>query len=177
MKGALIVLALFLALGAGGYYFIRSQGYTLSNLPIPTPPPIPTARPAATPDAMENDEMMIEETGTITGSISFPSEGIPENLEVCAETVPTADEYCTDDHIAGETFEYGVGYMLEVPAGDYYVYAHIPGEEQKAYYSEFVTCGLTASCPSHDPIEVSVSVGETEKGVDPGDWYAPQANL
>jgi len=46
-----------------------------------------------------------------------------------------------------------------------------PGDDYKAYYSEFVTCGLSVNCPSHKPIPVAVKTGETVNDIDPQDWY------
>ena len=117
------------------------------------------------------------QTGTIEGSLSYPSEGIPENLKICAEDIETKKQYCTDKHLKSSTYQYGQGYQLQVPAGKYEVFAFLPeNPETKAYYSEFVTCGLSINCPSHQPISVTVSVGELINNIDPQDWYAPQTN-
>jgi len=110
--------------------------------------------------------------GTIEGSLSYPSEFIPFDMEVCAQNVSTRELYCTSEHIKNSKYTYGVGYKIEVPAGDYYVYAStqmVPG--YKAYYSESVTCSQGSGCFSHDPIRVKVSSGKTVSGVDPQDWY------
>jgi hypothetical protein len=109
-------------------------------------------------------------TGFIEGSLSYPSEQIPPET-VCAENISTGKETCTDDRINDTKYQYGVGYKLEVPAGNYHVYAKVEGLDQKSYYSEFVTCGLDISCTSHDPITVTVTNGKTTTGVDPQDWY------
>jgi len=45
------------------------------------------------------------------------------------------------------------------------------GNGYKAYYSEFVTCGLSVDCASHEPIIVEVKSGQTTDGVNPQDWY------
>ncbi len=115
----------------------------------------------------------VEELATITGSLSFPSEFLPEHMTVCADNVSTAEEICTDEHLEDDSFLYGFGYLLNVPAGSYYVYAYDPDGDNsyKAYYSEFVTCGLSVDCTSHEAILVTVLSGETAENVDPGDWY------
>jgi len=113
-------------------------------------------------------------TGTIKGSLSFPSEFIPENMRICAAGTTSEKEYCTIDHLQGtrEEFTSGLGYEIEVPSGEYFVYASLPeNPERKAYYSEFVTCGYANKCPSHQPIRVTVKAGITVDKVDPGDWY------
>ncbi len=108
--------------------------------------------------------------GTITGSLSFPSEEIPE-MTVCAEAINTKEEFCTNERMTGDDYQYGLGYNLYLPAGEYFVYAKLANDPYKAYYSEFVTCGLSVDCPSHQPIKVTVTAGETTSGVDPQDWY------
>lgn len=114
--------------------------------------------------------------GTITGSISYPSEFIPEKLTVCAENVYNRGVFCTQDKIKDSSYEYGVGYKLNLPEGSYYVYAYLPNEDldkvaYKAYYSEFVLCGLEYSCQSHDPVLIDVKAGSVVSDVDPQDWY------
>ena len=117
--------------------------------------------------------------GTITGSLGYPSESIPP-MGVCAEAVEGIDQYCTYKIIEGERFTYGYGYELTVPPDDYYVFAHLitKGNEQigytdedKAYYSDFVACGLSVECSSHEPIAVSIGRNDNAQGIDPIDWY------
>ena len=115
--------------------------------------------------------------GVITGSLGYPSEGIPENMEVCAVEFGAMGAHCSNEHLKDVSFTYGVGYRLTLPAGEYYVYAYLPnlpdatGQIYKAYYSEFVTCGMDVSCTSHEPIKVTVKQGEVTQNVDPQDWY------
>lgn len=113
-------------------------------------------------------------TGIIRGSVSFPSQGIPEGMVVCAVPTDQQPSICTSELLEGD-FTYGLGYELQLPAGEYLVYATVENDPNstKAYYSEFVTCGLMAECPSHTPIPVTVLPGQTIEGIDPGDWYAP----
>ena len=116
-------------------------------------------------------------TGTIEGSMGFPSQGIPKDIIVCAENTETKDEICTDQRGEGGT---GIGYAIaDVPVGTYLVYERfIEGtgngfEGDRAYYSEYVVCGISVECEDHTPIEVSVTAGETTTGIDPVDWYTP----
>ena len=112
--------------------------------------------------------------GKIHGKLSYPSEMIPEDMVICAENPESARSFCTGDRVMnGE--EPTNEYELEVPAGVYQVFAYLPANPStRAYYSEFVTCGLLATCPSHTPIEVTVKSGEVVNDVDPGDWYVIQ---
>ena len=45
-------------------------------------------------------------------------------------------------------------------------------KNRKAYYSEFVTCGMnTKVCLSHEPITVSVTTEVIIENINPWDWY------
>ena len=123
----------------------------------------------------EEQEEEIIENATISGSVSYPSEYIPETMIVCAENNLTAEEYCSEGLIEDNSYMYGYGYELSVPAGAYYVYAIVPDFDPnyKAYYNEYVTCGLSVECESHDPILVTLLPGQSATEIDPMDWYAP----
>lgn len=108
--------------------------------------------------------------GYVNGSLSYPGEGIPASLMVCADDVSMAMTYCTYDRVSGSQYEYGIGYTLPLKPGTYNVYA--VESTLTGLYSEFVTCGMDAStCSSHASIPVTVVAGQTVKGVDPMDWY------
>lgn len=111
-------------------------------------------------------------TGVIEGALGYPGEEIPGDMKVCAENLVTKHQYCTATHIESKRYRYGVGYRIEVPEGRYHVFATTASlKGHRAYYSEFVTCGLRVSCPSHAPIVVTVLAGQTVSAVDPHDWY------
>ncbi len=115
--------------------------------------------------------------GSIGGALGYPSEVIPEDIKVCALNIETTKETCTSEHIKDAKFSTGTGYLVSVTPGDYYVYAEHAGmtdnkgDVYKAYYSEFVTCGLNANCTSHEPIKVTVASGQNIEKIDPQDWY------
>lgn len=119
-----------------------------------------------------------QQTATITGELSYPSDFDFPRMIVCAEAVAAGSIHCTDKRIQNRRSN-KVTYKLRVPAGSYYVFATVvngddPVEDvrgYKAYYSEFVKCGLKVDCPSHDPVKVSVRAGQTITGINPGDWY------
>ncbi|MFA5134514.1 MAG: hypothetical protein WC505_01865 [Patescibacteria group bacterium] len=117
--------------------------------------------------------------GSISGSVSYPSEMLPF-MGICAETVDGADQYCTYELVPDGSSLSGYGYELAVPPDEYYVFAHEVAagnesvgyvDEYRAYYSEFVTCGLEYTCPSHKPIPVEVARNQYLQGIDPTDWY------
>ncbi len=109
-------------------------------------------------------------SGTITGALSYPSDFIPEDLTVCAEDISTKKLHCTSRKTrSGKRYSY----TLTAPAGEYFVFARTKEMQGvRAYYSDFVTCGLDAKCKSHKPIKVVVNPGATTKSVNPQDWYA-----
>jgi|GEM_PF-2044312 len=120
------------------------------------------------------------QTGIIEGSLGYPSESIPDAMKVCAENVKTKEITCTAEQIRNRKYSSGVGYKLKVPAGTYQIFASLTdpnglgssyAPDYRAYYSDFVTCGLVYGCPSHNPINVTVSEGQTISKIDPVDWY------
>ncbi len=137
--------------------------------------PAPTIIPVT--QALTSTTSTSNQKGTIEGSLSYPSEMLPENMEVCAENVEAQQTICTTEKIKDKKYTYGTGYKLQVPAGNYFVYARIPKNDYTAYYDEFVTCGLQASCPSHKPIEIEVKANQTTSKVDPQDWYNIEPSL
>ena len=138
-----------------------------------------------TPIQIELSKIMPhDKTGFIEGSVAYPSEdGNPSDMKIYAENITTQKTYMVPLSTVNEpnTFTDETKYKIEVPAGTYYVYAmtsHMKGrEDYMSYYSEFVTCGLNVKCPSHEPIKVSVTVGNTTSKIYPDDWYNPQSTL
>lgn len=139
-----------------------------------------TATPTIIVSATSTAIPVREETGRaiFEGSLSYPSEGIPDDLGVCAEEVKTKISFCTNEHLKDMKYSSGFGYKLEVSSGEYYVYAITSSmRNYKAYYSEFVTCGLKAECKSHEPILVEIKDGDYKNGIDPQDWYMPSSEV
>ena len=103
--------------------------------------------------------------GRITGSLSYPSDYLPDDMKVTAVPLSGGGTYST-------TKKRGNRYTLTLPAGQYYVYATTQDfVAYKAYYTEMVTCGLSINCHSHKKIMVNVKAGTTTAKVDPQDWY------
>ena len=118
--------------------------------------------------------------GVIEGSLSYPSEYIPDDMTISAENLATKKIYSTNQHLMAKKYQYQVGFKLTVPPGDYHVFAQLPdpgrhgaeyAKNYRAYYSEFVKCGMSVNCKSHAPITVKVKSGKTVSGIDPQDWY------
>ena len=110
-----------------------------------------------------------QERGVITGQLSYPSDFIPPDLTVCAIDLANRQEHCTARKTRSGRFH---TYRLEVPAGNFHVYARTKEMAGvRAFYNEFVTCGLDARCKSHKPINVTVKAGATVGMINPQDWY------
>jgi hypothetical protein len=107
-------------------------------------------------------------TGKIAGSLSYPSDYLPADLQVCAEETTSGEVICKGGFP-------DKSYVLELPVGTYHVWARTDDYEAgyRAYYNEAVRCGLDAACNDRRAIDVAVKAGETVTGVDPADWYAP----
>lgn len=175
MQKVSIVILILAVLSFIGY-ISYDQLITKRELPqniIQKPTLEPTIYPSPNATILPTDIPSKNEGGTIEGSISFPSETIPADLVVCAETLQGVQVKCTNEHIENIKYTYRVGYKMELPTGKYYVYSQVPSMQTgyKAYYNEFVTCGLSVNCTSHKNIIVEVMEGETLTGIDPQDWY------
>jgi len=106
--------------------------------------------------------------GYIEGTYSFPADYIPKDMKIVAHNVVTGEEF--DVHYNGEA-----QYKMKVPVGEYFVYAQTAEmEEYRAYYTDFVTCGLSVNCPSHNKIKVEVVAEKTTVNVDAADWYGSE---
>lgn len=133
---------------------------TLAPTPTDTPTPTPTI---GVPTATSRP------TGSISGKLGYPSQGIPP-LRIVAMNTLTGEYYWQNTVTNQSTYSFP-----ELPVGKYRVLAYVIAQPSRTFYagySEFVTCGLLASCPSHALITVEVKAGQDTPNVDPIDWYA-----
>ncbi len=142
---------------------------------IPTCPACPTATVAptsTTPTAIPATATPQVRNGALSGSLSFPSEGIPA-LRIVAMN-PLTGVYYWQNTAAGQNF-----YRFDdIAPASYYVLAYDIANPSKSFfgaYSQFVPCGLTAACTDHTLIAVEVKAGEETKNINPADWYADPA--
>ncbi len=128
-------------------------------------------------DSKSNNNQTITQNNVsywfIEWSLSYPSDWIPADMKICAQNTTTQALICTTDHINSNQYTYWIGYKLKVPVGNYYVYAQVQSwnNNYKSYYSDFVICWLKAECPSHNPIQVSVTQNNISTNINPRDWY------
>lgn len=151
--------------------------------------PATTKTTAQTPKTDVNTAPPQTPQGTITGTPSYPSEGLPADEKVCAVNITnTALVYCdnigqrqtkptcsvTDTNCQNPPL---VKFSIKVPAGEYYVYATAEKElpNYKAYYDQFAACGNSVNCSAEGHkqyIKVAVTANAVIDNVDPSDWYA-----
>lgn len=107
-------------------------------------------------------------TGSITGSLSYPSEYIPAQ-RVFAFQVGSENYFYVD------AAENQTSYTIEnLPVGYYTIVAYRLDGRLAGGYTQAVPCGLTVNCNNHEMIEIPVNRGQVVTGIDPADWYAPE---
>lgn len=161
----ILVLIIVGLLGFIGWNYMQQNGK--NNKSADAAQTASTKKATPTPAAVEY--------GTIKGKASYPAEALPADEEVCAQKIDdaSAKPVCIN---VGKTQT--INYELKVPTGDYYVYstsAQFPTANYRAYYNEYVKCGLQYTCPASGHlqyIKVSVAKDALVSSVDPGDWYA-----
>lgn len=104
-------------------------------------------------------------TGFVSGSVCYPSEGIPPMTVYLQESG-------SQTYTAVPIAQNQGSFNAEVPVGSYTAYAWLPDFSIGGSYSQAVPCGLLASCTDHSLITFEVSGGLTTEGVDVCDWYA-----
>ncbi len=124
-----------------------------------------------------------ENLGVIKGVLAHEKNPLPLGLLACAETKTGDNLYCINHRNDGN-------YELEVPAGDYYVFAletcYPPINNGRlsacpsnvAYYTEFVKCDPNEAdnqCP-HDKVVVTVPAMDTVDNINPVDWFKDKNN-
>lgn len=127
------------------------------------------------------------QTGKITGKLTYPSEYVPPEMIVCVKNTGSGATFCSNERASrlskskiGFKLNFrGTFYEVRLPAGTYYIYATFPRgkaptsdmEGIRAFYNEFVKCGMNVKCKSKKPIALKVAAGRTVRGITLGDWY------
>jgi hypothetical protein len=148
--------------------------------PISSDTPAPTVAAATTTPATTSvpttaGTAQPASTGTISGIFAYPAEGNPA---VTIYAVSTTDRsvffsVAIPRSTPGSTTKPPYS-ITGVRPGTYYLIAYTDGSDAAGgAYTEFVKCGLNASCSDHTLIGVTVGAGQTVRDIDVSDWYAP----
>jgi len=104
--------------------------------------------------------------GSITGSLCFPSEGIPP-LDIYLQNVATTKLTHMTTPANQMTYEFE-----NVSPGDYIAFAYPQGQDHiGGGFTKAVPCGLSVDCEDHSPIVLEVTEDSTLSGADICDWY------
>jgi len=182
----ILVLVIVVLVGAVGFLVYKNHNNTTTASVAPT-----TTKTAATVSTKTGTPTQpIVQYGTISGTPSYPSEGIPADEKACVVSVADSSKiYCdnigekqtkpTCSPVADANCDAPalVKFSIKVPTGDYFVYATAEKElpNYRAYYDEYSKCGNSVNCPITDHkqyIKVTVTPNATVENADPGDWYA-----
>lgn len=157
---------LFIGIVVGNFIVIPG----LKKVPESSSPTPALEGSAPAPSATESVTSTQDSKGKISGYLIYPSDHIPPQMGVCAELVSnTTIKTCVKQIVDPKFPITGVGYEMSLEPGQYYVYSFLG--DWKAYYNEFVTCGLKAECTSHNKIPVTITSGSSNDQILPHDWY------
>ncbi|MBI2616704.1 hypothetical protein HYW55_01060 [Candidatus Gottesmanbacteria bacterium] len=112
--------------------------------------------------------------GAITGVLGYPSEVIPA-LVVYAFKEGAGSMYFSVETKPNQ----GTFTIPNVDPGSYTVVAYVKDGPStlSGGYTKAVACGLKVECTDHSLVIVEVKEGETVKGVEVRDWYAPEGTF
>lgn len=120
--------------------------------------------------------------GKISGKLTYPGEGIPRDLVLCVKflDVVNAPVYCSNNsrtRLSSASISFklnisGASYVVNLPSGNYLIYATTAAMSGvKAYYDEFIKCGMSVNCTSKRPITVKVKPGASVGNIMVGDFW------
>jgi hypothetical protein len=127
------------------------------------------SRPTAAPSTAQPTS-----TGAITGMAGYPAEGHP-GLTIYAISTSDRSVYFSVDIPRSTVPTTAPPYTITgVRPGTYHLFSYAEGNDRAGgAYTEYVKCGLRASCSDHSLIDVAVRAGETVRDIDVTDWYGP----
>jgi hypothetical protein len=125
----------------------------------------------APPGVFPPDPTVAQAAGSISGSLSYPSEFIPP-LRIVAFEIRSGAFFYIDTAQNQTTYT-----ISGLPPGVYQVVAYVIGMNLAGGYTQAVPCGLTAECTNHTLIPINLNPGDNLTGIDPGDWYAPPGSF
>jgi hypothetical protein len=134
---------------------------------------VATVAPATTTPAATASTAQPAAAGTITGLVAYPAEGHPAITIIAFSKTDRSIFFLVD--IPQATVPPKTPYTITgVRPGTYNVFAYAMGNDRAGgAYTQYVKCGLNASCSDHSLIDVTVRAGETVRDIDVSDWYGP----
>ncbi len=109
-------------------------------------------------------------TGAISGTLGYPAGSQPAMVVYAVRMDTNLFHYYSVR--AGEN--QGSFTIGGLPPGVYSVVAYLESDPARAgAYTQFVLCGLAATCSDHSLVSITVRAAETVQGVKVLDWYAP----
>ncbi|MFA6532569.1 MAG: hypothetical protein WCT22_01050 [Patescibacteria group bacterium] len=164
MKTFLVAFAFFL-LGLGAFWgYGKYQRLVDENNRLKT---VEKTIPASAANDLPTPTLA-DIRGKITGSLGYPSEGIPELTVYAFDTLDQKKYFTVDTQVNQNSFT-----ITNVDPGSYFVVAYPKKYDASGSYTKAVPCGLSVECTDHTMIDVIVNPGETASGVEVRDWYAP----
>jgi len=122
------------------------------------------------------------QTGKISGKLTYPSDGIPPDTVLCVIDAASngSAAICSNAgrkalltaNVAFKLNFRSATYEVSLPAGSYFIFSmtrEMSGH--RAYYNEFVKCGMSVECKSTKRIAVRVKPRITTRGITVGDYW------
>jgi hypothetical protein len=114
--------------------------------------------------------------GAISGLVGYPAEGHP-GLTVYAISTTDKTVWFSVEIPRGTDPAKPAYTISGVRPGTYNLFAAAEGNERTGgAYTQYVKCGMNASCSDHTLIDVAIRAGETVRDIEVSDWYAPSSN-
>ena len=104
--------------------------------------------------------------GSISGNLSYPSEGIPPLYVIAFNR--DSDAYYWVMTVKNQTT-----YQIDnLPVGVYHVVAYVqPGGELVGAYDQAYLCGMQQGCDDNSLVDVNVQANVVTPNINPGNWY------
>ena len=109
--------------------------------------------------------------GSISGTLSYPSEGIPP-LRVVAFNIDGLSYRFVETLANVGTYQ-----ITGLAPGTYHVVAYSMDGTIAGGYTPAVACGLSVICTEHSLLDVVVLAGQDTPNIAPSDWYAPDGSF
>jgi hypothetical protein len=180
-----LLVVLLVVLTAGVVWYVQEQRVTQNAAKL--------AETQLKLEAIQKQVEVLEAPGEpavasskIRGTLTYPSHGVPKDVNTCAMRVDTGKTYCTKEQIVADEFKTKVGYEIAVDPGEYIVFSYRSAGDgtvvQTAAHDEYIKRTMLDEAPPNVcantdfavATKVSVGVGETKKDIISGDWYYPE---